>query len=86
MAAAAAATGAGVAGGANAYDPNGRNSMLKPPASPGPPPMQHTNSYQMLPTQPYSPTNGTMGQVAPGTGGGPVSGPYPTYQQPYGQP
>lgn len=68
------------------------NSIFKP-SSPGSTPLpqiQHSNSYNMVPTQPYSPA------LTPGIGADqqrmsmvgqapPVSGPYPSYQQPYGQ-
>ncbi|KAK9899679.1 hypothetical protein P389DRAFT_164727 [Cystobasidium minutum MCA 4210] len=50
-------------------------------ASPGlPPQMQHSNSYNMVPVQPYSP-----GLDQQRLSGGAVAGPYPSYQQPYGQ-
>lgn len=67
---------------------NGSGSgTYKPGAASPAPQMQHSNSYNMVPVQAYSPgLNPNVDQQRlSGTPGGGVSGPYPSYQQPYGQ-
>lgn len=72
---AAAAAVAGSSLGSGTYKPTDPNTSA--------PQMQHANSYNMIPVQPYSP--GTPGVDPQTLSGAPISGPYPSYQQPYGQ-
>lgn len=68
----------------NASNSSGNGTYKPVDPNPPAPSMQHSNSYNMVPVQPYSPgitPNAEQQRLS----GGAFPGPYPSYQQPYGQ-